>query len=97
MFYKFKFQKFLALRMLILLFALIFSFNVKCEAEELDPIAAQHLFTTKDSIIVPIEKLRPSEKVTAEGTAQAMYYMKLRMADKNYSKRAPLDVIERGD
>ncbi len=97
MFCKFKFQKLLALRMLILLFTLIFSFNVKCEAEELDPIAAQHLSTTKDSIIVPIEKLRPSEKVTAEGTAQAMYYMKLRMADKNYSKRAPLDVIERGD
>lgn len=26
-----------------------------------------------------------------------MHFMKLRMADKNYSKRAPLDVIERGD
>ena len=92
---KFKLPKILALPMLI--FTLIFCFGVKCEAEELDPIAAQHILTTKDSIIVPIENLRPVEKVTPEGTAEAMYYMKLRMADKNYSKREPLDVIERGD
>ena len=95
MFYRFKLQKILALPMLI--FTLIFCFNLKCQAEELDPIAAQHILTTKDTVIIPIEKLRPVEKVTPEGTAEAMYYMKLRMADKNYSKRAPLDVIERGD
>lgn len=97
MFYRFKFQKILALQMQILLFTLIFCFGVKCQAEELDPIAAQHILTTKDTVIIPIEKLRPVEEITPEGIAEAMYYMKLRMADKNYSKRAPLDVIERGD
>lgn len=76
-------QKFSALRILILIFAVIFSFGVKCQAEELDPVAAQHFYTTKDSIIVPIEKLRQSQKITPEG--------------KLTDKYAPLDVVERGD
>ena len=83
--------------MLLIFSVVVFCFGVKCEAEELDPIAAQHLLTTKDTIIVPLEKLRLTEKINPEFFEQAMYFMNLRIADKNYPKRAPLDVIERGD
>lgn len=94
MFCRFNFQKF---SMLLIFSALFFCFGVKCEAEELDPIAAQHLLTTKDTIIVPLEKLRLTEQINPEFFEQTMYFMNLRIANKNYPKRAPLDVIERGD
>ena len=94
MFCRLNFQKF---SMLLIFSVLVFCFSVKCEAEELDPIAAQHLLTTKDTIIVPLEKLRLTEKIKPEIFEKAMYFMNLRIADKNYPKRAPLDVIERGD
>ena len=81
----------------VIVLAIIFCFLFKIEAAELDPIAAQHIFTTKNSIIVPIEKLRPSEKITPEGTAEAMYFMKKRISGEQKEKRQPLDVIERGD
>ena len=66
----------------VIVLAIIFCFLFKIEAAELDPIAAQHIFTTKNSIIVPIEKLRPSEKITPEGTAEAMYFMQRRISGK---------------
>lgn len=79
------FKNFYALRIFILIFALTFTFGAKCQAEELDPIAAQHLYITKDSVIVPVEKLRSGEKITPEGTFNLT------------KKQRPLDVIERGD
>lgn len=82
---------------ILIVCTVIFCFLLKIEAAELDAIASQHIFTTKNSIIVPIEKLRPSEKITPEGTAQAMHYMQLRISGKQNKKRNPLDVIERGD
>lgn len=83
--------------MLVLVFAVIFGSCVKCAAEDLDPIAAQYLSTTKNTIIVPIDKLRPSEKITPESTAEEIQNLKVKPADKKSAKRAPLDVIERGD
>ena len=94
MFYRFKLQKILALPMLI--FTLIFCFNLKCQAEELDPIAAADIAVTKDSIIVPIEKLRPVEKVTAANIEEAKRYIELAKIGK-IPLREPLSVIERGD
>ena len=81
----------------VIVLAIIFCFLLKIEAAELDPIAAQHISTTKNSIIVPIEKLRPSEKITPEDTAEAMYFMQKRISGEQKEKRQPLDVIERGD
>ena len=80
----------------ILILTIIFCLCVNVEAAGLDPIAAQDFLITNDTIIVPIEKLRPSEKVTREEIAEAMKFIELSKVGKA-KKREPLKVIERGD
>ena len=83
-------------RILLLILALIFCFAEKSYAEELDSIAAANFELTADTKIIPIEKLRPTEKVTAAGIAEAMRNIELAKIGK-LPLREPLSVIERGD
>ncbi|MBR5913402.1 MAG: ParB N-terminal domain-containing protein [Selenomonadaceae bacterium] len=81
---------------ILIIFTVIFCACLSCEAVVLDPIAASDFVLTKDAIIVPIEKLRPSEKVTREEIEEAMKFIELSKIGKA-KKREPLSVIERGD
>ena len=76
---------------LVFMLVIIFCLCVKVEAVESNTIASQDFLITKDTIIVPIEKLRPSEKISCEIILQKIQQIS---TDKNLE---PLKVIERGD
>ena len=86
-----KFQYFTAARILILLAAFILCFGVKCEAEEFSCIAKP-----PDAQIIPVEKLRPTEKFTAAEISAVKRNIELIKIGKKPLLK-PLTVIERGD
>ena len=96
MIYRFSIQSFSAIRILILLATFILCFGAKCDAEDLDSVAAANFAFTKDTEIIPIEKLRQTEKVTAEEIEWTKRHIELTRIGKE-PMSAPLSVIERGD
>ena len=63
---------------------------------KLDPIAADDIYTTSDSVVMPMDSLRVTEKVTPEGISHTMDYIE-KTKKGEMKKREPLSVIERGD
>lgn len=93
---RFNFLRFSAARILILLAALMFCFAEKSYAEELDPIAATYFTLPPDTQIIPIEKLRPTEKFTAAEISAVKHNIRLAKIGKKLLLN-PLIVVERGD
>lgn len=63
---------------------------------ELDPIAAEDVYQTADSVVMPMDSLRVTEKVTPEDISHTMEYIE-KTKKGEMKKREPLTVVERGD
>ena len=62
----------------------------------LDPIAAEDIYETDDSVVMSMDILRPTEEVTPEDIAHTMTYIE-KTKKGEMKKREPLSVVERGD
>ena len=62
----------------------------------LDPISGGDIYQTEDSVILPMDVLRITEKVTPEDISHTMEYIE-KTKRGEMKKREPLSVVERGD
>ena len=63
---------------------------------ELDPIAASDIYETPTSVVMPMDSLRVTEKVTQKDIDHTMEYIE-KTKKGEMKKREPLTVVERGD
>ena len=62
----------------------------------LDPIAAEDVYETADSVVMSMDILRVTEEVTPEDIAHTMTYIE-KTKKGEMKKREPFSVVERGD
>ena len=62
----------------------------------LDPIAAEDVYETADSVVMSMDILRVTEEVTPEDIAHTMGYIE-KTKNGEMKKREPFSVVERGD
>ena len=63
---------------------------------DLDPIAAEDVYETADSVVMPMDSLRVTEEVTPEDISHTMGYIE-KTKKGEMKKREPFSVVERGD
>ena len=66
------------------------------EETVLDPISADDIYQTEDSVILPMDALRVTEEVTPEDINHTLEYVE-KTKKGEMKKREPLSVVERGD
>ena len=62
----------------------------------LDPIAAEDIYETADSVVMPMDSLRLTEEITPEDISKTMGYIE-KTKKGEMKKREPFSVVERGD
>ncbi len=92
-------KPFREMKVLILFVVMMICFE-GCKKEEekltIDPIAAEDIYETEDSVIISVDFLHVTEEVTQKDIDHTMEYVE-KTKKGEMKKREPLSVIERGD
>ena len=84
---------------ILMSFVLMLTLLFGCMKEEsltLDPIAAEDIYETEESVIIPMDLLTVTENVTQEDIDHTMEYIE-KTKKGEMKKREPLSVVKRGN